>query len=246
MPASNSLTYDYGTLTTTTRFIRKAIEGTCASPVYSNIITITVRPVLAGGTIGSDQTICNGADVAAFTSSASASGGAGVFTYTWQYTTNMAAVPGGAGWIDIGSSNSTTYNYGTLTTTTKFVRRAIEGTCTTPVYSNEVTVTVHPILNGGSIANDQTICAGGDVDAFTSTAAASGGAGVFTYTWQYTTNMAAIPGDGNWTDIPSSNSAAYDYGTLITTTRFVRKAAEGTCTTPVYSNMITITVMPGS
>jgi len=120
--------------------------------------------------------------------------------------------PGGAGWTDIGSSNSETYNYGTLTTTTKFVRRAVEGTCTTPVYSNEVTVTVRPQLNGGTIGSDQTICYGADAAAFTSSAAASGGAGVFIYTWQYTTNMAAVPGGAGWTDIGSSNSLTYDYG----------------------------------
>jgi len=244
VPASNTPAIDYGTLTTTTKFVRRAVEGTCTTPVYSNQVTVTVRPELNGGTIGSDQTICYGADVAPFISSAPATGGAGVFTYTWQYTTNMAAVLGGAGWTNIPASNSLTYDYGTLTTTTKFVRRAVEGTCTTPVYSNEITVTVRPVLNGGTIGSDQTICYGDDVPAFTSSAAATGGAGVFTYTWQYTTNMAAVPGDGNWIDIPSSNNPVYDYGVLTSPTKFVRRAVEGTCSTPVYSNMIIITVLP--
>ena len=242
--ASNSAVYDYGTLTTTTRFIRKAVNATCITPVYSNILTVTVRPVLAGGTIAGSQTICYGDDVAAFTSSATASGGSGTFTYTWQYTTNAAAVAGDGNWTDIAASNSTIWDYGTLTTSTRFIRRAVDAICTTPVYSNILTVTVRPVLAGGAIGSNQTICSGNDVAPFTSSAAASGGAGTFTYTWQYTTNVAAVAGDGNWTDIGLSNSVAFDYGTLTTTTRFIRKAVDITCPAPVYSNIITVTVNP--
>jgi len=53
----------------------------------------------------------------------------------------------------------------------------------------------------------------------------------------------AIPGDANWTDIGGSNSETYDFGSLSTTTKFVRKAVDGSCGT-VYSNMLTITVRP--
>ena len=235
--------YSPGALTTTTYFRRNVISGTCGT-VSSSPVLITVHPVLSGGTIGSDETICFGGDVTAFTNIAAASGGAGAFTYTWQYTTNMAAVLGDANWTNIPLSNSTTWDYGTLTATTRFVRRAIEGTCSATQYSNIVTVTVRPALSGGTIGNNQTICYGTDVAAFINTAAASGGAGTFTYTWQYTTNMAAIAGDANWTDIPLSNSLTIDYGTLTTPTRFVRRAVDLSCPAPVYSNPITININP--
>jgi PKD repeat protein len=241
---SNATTYDPGLLTTTTKYVRKAVDGTCGVAVYSNQLTITVQAILDGGAIGSIQTICSGGDVAAFTNITSASGGAGVFTYTWQYTTNMGAVAGDGNWIDIPASNNAAWDYGTLTTTTRFIRKAAEGTCTTPVYSNILLVTVRPALQGGTIGSNQTVCFGTDVAAFTNIVAPSGGDNTFTYTWQYTTNMAAVPGDVNWTDISSSNSIAYDYGTLSIQTRFLRKAVDISCNTPVYSNIITIGINP--
>lgn len=96
--------------------------------------------------------------------------------------------------------------------------------------------------SGGAILDDYSILLNQDVPAFVNTALANGGADLFAYTWQYTTNSSAIPGDSNWTDIPSSNVIAYDYGTLGTTTRFVRKAVSVGCVNPVYSNVLTVSV----
>ncbi len=243
--SATGLTYDHGTLTGTTRFVRRAVEGTCSTPVYSNIVRVTVRPELKGGSISGNQTICYGTIPAQFTNSTAASGGAGSFTYSWWYTTDAGLDAGDPGWNEISSSNTTGFNYNnTLTTTTRFVRRAVDGTCTTPVYSNIVTVTVRPQLDGGEVGSSQDICNGDDVPPFTSITSATGGAGAFTYTWQYTTNMMATPGDGNWTDIDNSNDAEYDHGILTTTTKFVRRAVESTCSPVVYSNEIVITVMP--
>ncbi|HQH24765.1 MAG TPA: PKD domain-containing protein [Bacteroidales bacterium] len=243
--SATGLIYDHGTLTGTTRFVRRAVEGTCSTPVYSNIVRVTVRPELKGGLISGNQTICYGTIPAQFTNSTAASGGAGSFTYSWWYTTDAGLDAGDPGWNEISSSNTTGFNYNnTLTTTTRFVRRAVDGTCTTPVYSNIVTVTVRPQLDGGEVGTSQTVCYGNDVPGFTSKSPATGGEGSFTYTWQYTTNMLATPGDGNWTDIGSSNSVTYDHGNLTTTTKFVRKAVESTCSPVVYSNEIIITVMP--
>jgi len=96
--------------------------------------------------------------------------------------------------------------------------------------------------SGGAILDDYNILVNEDVPAFVNSALANGGAELFSYTWQYTTNMSAIPGDTNWTDIPLSNTSAYDYGTLVTTTKFVRKAVSVGCLNPVYSNVLNITV----
>lgn len=96
--------------------------------------------------------------------------------------------------------------------------------------------------NGGSVLDNYFILINDDVPAFVNVDLAKGGADLFNYTWQYTTNVLAVPGDINWTDIPLSNTSAYDYGTLGTTTRFVRKAVSVGCLTPVYSNVLNITV----
>jgi hypothetical protein len=123
------------------------------------------------------------------------------------------------------------------------------------IYRNNLTGGISPLgtqlglghtfdCTGGQISDDYVICVDADVPAFVNVTLPSGGDNNFTYTWQFTTNALAIPGDTDWTDIGSSNTAAYDYGTLNTGTRFVRKATTTGCALPVYSNILTITVHP--
>jgi hypothetical protein len=235
--------YAPAALTSNTYFRRQVTSGSCGT-VNTPSILISVYPVLAGGTVGSNQTICFTEDVTAFTSTTPASGGSGSFFYTWQYTTNMSAVPGDGSWSDIPSSNSPAFDYGTLSSTTRFIRKAEEATCITPVFSNIITVTVRPQLTGGTIGTNQAVCYGTDIPSFTNIVAPSGGDNNFTYTWQYTTNMAAVPGDANWTDIAGSDVIAYDHGVLTSGTKFVRRTVDGACNTPVYSNMVTVTINP--
>jgi hypothetical protein len=97
---------------------------------------------------------------------------------------------------------------------------------------------------GGQISAAQNFCGSSDVAPFTSINNAMGGAGTYTYTWQLTTNASAVPGDGNWTDIPSSNISGYDYGTISQTTYFIRKASSPGCSSPKYSNILNITISP--
>jgi len=94
---------------------------------------------------------------------------------------------------------------------------------------------------GGTISNPaSTICENDDADAFVNDESPSGGSG-YTYTWQSTNVLTAVPGDANWTDIGSGLS--YDPGTLTQSTMFVRKAeAASGCVGVQYSNTITITV----
>jgi hypothetical protein len=99
-------------------------------------------PDCQGGAIASDQSVCKGSDVPAFTNITSPSGGSNSYTYTWQYTTNTSAVAGDANWTDISSSNAVTYDYGNLSQSTRFIRK-ISGTgCTSDKYSNIITITV--------------------------------------------------------------------------------------------------------
>ena len=98
---------------------------------------------------------------------------------------------------------------------------------------------------GGQISNVSVICANTAAPAFVNTNQAVGGNDNFTYGWQYTTDLSAVPGDGNWTNIPSSNSLAYGYTTaLTTTTQFIRTATATGCASTVYSNIQLITVTP--
>ena len=215
-------------LTASTYYRRQVTSGTCGT-VSSASILITVYGELLAGTIGTAQSICYNTTPAALTQLTAPTGGPGGYTYQWQNS------PDNSTWTDIGGATGVGYAPPSLTASTYYRRQVTSGTCGT-VTSASVLITVYPVLDGGAILDNQTICSGGDVAAFTSTTAATGGAGVFTYTWQYTTNMAAVAGDANWTDIPASNSETWDIGTLLTSTKYIRKAVEGTCSTPVYSD----------
>lgn len=91
---------------------------------------------------------------------------------------------------------------------------------------------------GGTIGTADTVCEGIDLDPFTNITLPTGG-GTYTYTWQESNTITAVPGDANWTDIPSSNTAALDYGIINDTTIFVRKEEAVGCPT-TYSNTVII------
>jgi hypothetical protein len=79
-----------------------------------------------------------------------ASGGSGFFTYQWQYSTTSSTAGVGT-WYDIGGANSATYNHGTLTSTTYFVRKMMDSGGCGNGYSNVLKITVtgstYPVTN---------------------------------------------------------------------------------------------------
>ena len=229
---ANLATYNEGTLTTDTWY-RRVVTSTlnsnnCTS--ISNVLHITINHVDAG-VISSDQTICSGDDVAAFTETTTASGTA--LTYQWQ-----SASSAGGPWSNISLANGATYDHGSLTSDTWF-RRVVTSTlnlkaCT--VISNVIKITINNV-SAGVIAGNQTICNGDDVAAFTVTTASTGTA--LTYQWQ----IAPDPG-GPWSNIASATSDTYDHGTLTTNTWFRRIATSSlnlnAC--PSISNVLQITI----
>ena len=102
-------------------------------------------------------------------------------------------------------------------------------------YSNELTITVYPEMNGGTIGSAQNVCFGGDPAAFTSSIAPSGGNGSWTYSWE------SRVGAGAWTPIAGTNSLTYNVPAGIAATTDYRRAATNSCGT-VYSNTVTVTV----
>ncbi|MEI6143273.1 MAG: hypothetical protein WCP85_28605, partial [Mariniphaga sp.] len=107
--------------------------------------TVTLTPPCtnptSGGTIGSDQQGGSPFDPVAFTSSAAATGHSGSLEYKWQSSTTN----GSTDFSDIASSNSETYDPGSLTVTTWYKRLARVG-CksdwTGAVESNALAITV--------------------------------------------------------------------------------------------------------
>ena len=223
-------TYAPGALSATTYFRRRASSVSACAPAISNIVTITVTPALVAGTVGTDQTLCAGATPAALTSTVAASGGTGSYSYQWESSVDNAA------WTAIAGTTSAGYAPGVLTATTYFRRRVTSGPCG-PGYSPSVVLTVLPVLTTGSIAANQTICAGTAPAPLTSTGAAGGGTGTFAYQWESSVD------NTTWTAIAGATSPDYAPGPLAATTYFRRQVRSGACTT-TPSNVVTLTVAP--
>ncbi|MGI4870364.1 MAG: gliding motility-associated C-terminal domain-containing protein [Janthinobacterium lividum] len=227
---ATGLTYAPGALTATTYFRRRASSGSACAPVFSNVVTITVTPALTAGTIGADQTLCAGATPVPLTSTAAAGGGTGTFAYQWESSLDNLT------WTSIGGATGPTYAPGLLTATTYFRRSVTSGACG-PVYSNSVVLTVLPALSAGTIAADQDICMGATPAPLTSTNAASGGNGTFTYQWE------ASPDNVSWTAVAGATGPTFAPGPLTATTYYRRRVTSGACAAEV-SNVVTIRVQP--
>ncbi len=220
-------TYQPLALTQTTYFKRK--EVTSCKTVYSNTVTVTVFADVVLGTIGENQTICNGSTPAEFTPVIVNSGGNGSFTYQWQSSLN------GTDYIDISGGNGANYQAGVLSQTTYF-RKKVISSCKTG-FTNVVTVTVKNSVNSGSIGADQTICYYSMPFAINELSGASGGSGNYTYTWESSLNGT------EWSVIPSATMVNYQPNNLAVTTFFRRKVTDLTCGS-AYSNVVTVTVRP--
>ena len=225
---TNSLTYDVPVGITETTMYRRGATNTCGT-IYSNEITVTVYNQMLGGTIAGNQSLCYDSDPAAITSTVAPSGGNGPWTYAWEYQVNCAGP-----WIPIAGASGLTYDPPANQIETRCYRRVATNSCGT-VYSNTVTITIYAMLDGGTVAADQTICYNGDPAAFSSIAAASGGNGAWTYAWE------SKVGAGAWTPIGGATAVTYDVPAGITETTMYRRVGTNSCGI-AYSNELTVTV----
>ena len=198
---ATSATYDPGTLTVDTWFKRAVTStlngNTCTEETNAvRVYVINFNP----GTIGVDQTICEGSVPATFTGTAPS--GDGVFTYSWEYSLDSIT------WVPIGGATSSTYTSTSLSVDTWF-RRTVTSTLNT--YScSEMTPPVKVTVNNfdpQSIAADQWICENGTPAAFTSTTPT--GDGTFTYQWQ-----SSLDGT-TFSNITGATSETYAAGALM-------------------------------
>ena len=176
IPGANSETYDPPALTVDTWFKRAVTStlnfNTCTEE--TNVVRVTVIN-FTPGTIGTDQTICEGTAPAPFTGTPPS--GDGGFTYAWEYSTDNIT------WNPIAGATMAVYTAPALTVDTWY-RRTVTSTlngqsCTEQ--SPAILITVNN-FDPGSISADQDICEGGTPAAFTSVTPT--GDGTFTYQWQ--------------------------------------------------------------
>ncbi|MEI7829581.1 MAG: hypothetical protein WCI31_07415, partial [Prolixibacteraceae bacterium] len=132
----------------------------------------------------------------------------------------------------------------------------INNQTTTPNYTNQTAFKASGLFglgdlscnnptSAGTIDAAQTICSGTVPATLTSTTDASGHLGTIEYKWQSSTTSATT----NFSDIASSNSATYSPIPISSSTwykRVARVSCKPNWTGAVESNVIAITVIPGS
>ncbi len=204
--------------------------------------TIIVRDTPSEGTIASDQTLCLGDTPATIIGDIySPQETGGVISYRWEMNTDLST----PNWIDVpGNPSSSDFNPPLLSQTTQYRRYTISTvnglSCEGPA-SDPVTITLQSEPIAGTIAADQTICAGADPAAFTSTDPGSGD-GTITYIWQSRNSSNPV-----WTPISGATNATYDSPALTETTEFQRltiSTLNGVQCVSVPSNTVTVTVTP--
>ncbi|MFZ6024177.1 MAG: PKD-like domain-containing protein [Bacteroidota bacterium] len=218
--ANTNNTFTFTNLTTTTLYRAVVQSGSC-SIQYSNPVTVTVDPLTVPGSLTGAITVCAGSN-------------SGTLTLT-GYTGNIirweSSVDGGTTWPNSYAVNTSTYTFTNLTQTTAFRAVVQSGTCSVE-YSSAVIVTVSPITDPGTLGNDATVCATGN----------SGTLSLNAYTGNIIQWELSINNGGSWATI-SNTSGTLNYTNLLTSTQYRVLVQSGVCT-PVYSNIVTITVVP--
>lgn len=198
---------------------------------YSNIIKVTVQ--VYGGSIGSDQNICYNTIPSSILNVVSPDGGDGVYTYKWLKSTNN-----GASWEEIPLATSLSYVPNTPLTQTTWYKRQSISEVENIGESNIVKVNVYSEIGSGNIALDQQICYNGIPNPIVETSSATGGGGVYTYSWRKSVNGGTV-----WETIPNETNSYLNLPALAQSTKYKRIVSSGSCGT-AESNIVTINVYP--
>ncbi len=203
---------------------------------------IVVRDVPDAGTIAADQTVCQGDTPATIVGSVyTPQDASAVISYRWEMNTDLV----NPNWVDVtGNPSGADFDPPILTQATQYRRYTIstvnglscEGPATDPV---TITLQTEPIA--GTIAADQSICAGDDPAAFTSTESGSGD-GSISYIWQFRNTSNPL-----WTTISGATAETYDSPALTETTEFQRitvSTLNGVDCESDPTPAVTVTILP--
>jgi hypothetical protein len=240
IPAATSASFAPAPLTTTTRFRRKVSDSACGDVVLTEPVIVTVRAPLLAGTIGGPTERCSGQAVEAFTNVASASGGAGTYTYRWETSRD------GTNWTAVTGVATAGWSQPSIAQTTHVRRRVIDGVCVAS-FATAPATTIHTVqvgapLEAGNIAASQTLCAsGGGLIGFSSVQAASGGLGALAYQW-----YARLAGE-DLSPVIGGDSLIWSPTEVLATTEFVRRVTNrcGTADTAPIAITVRDPVEPG-
>jgi hypothetical protein len=227
IPGANLVSYQPSALPQTTYFRKKVIDANCNS-LYTNPVTVIVRTAFSIGSIGSNQTICNGTTPVMLSNSTAPSGGQGPYSYSWEYSLNATD------WSIITGATDPTLQPGNLTVSTYYRRKVADVSCGNG-YNNTVMITVKPVFSYGTIGPNQTICIGTAPALISSTASPSGGQGGYSYFWESSLNGT------DFNSISGAFAETYQPGSLSQTTYYRRNVTDASCGNG-YTNTVKITV----
>lgn len=227
----------------TSFYVREATSGTktgsgTCTVALSNEIQITVHTTPTAGTVTANQTICESpGDPANLAQTVAPTGGSGVYIFQWQSATAI-----GGPYTNIVGATSSSYDPPAGLLVTTFFRRVVtSGVCPTNTAATApITITVHNLVNPGTIGNVQTICSGQTPIGLTGTAATGGDGSTYSYQWEQSTTGAGGP-YSNATGVSTSQN--YNPPPLTTTTHYRRRSTSLTCPS-TNSNVIQIAVNP--
>jgi hypothetical protein len=132
------------------------VNGTCAPAANSNAAILNVVSPVTVSAQPTNATACSGSN-AVFTVAGT---GTGVL-YQWQ-----ASIDGGASFTNISGATASTYTLSNVTAANngnQFQVLLSNSTCTTPVASNAVTVTINALPTVTSASNVTQVCTGSPV-----------------------------------------------------------------------------------
>jgi len=231
IPGATLITYDPPAISATI-YYRRVVSSSCAQPVNSNAISITVQPGLAGNAITAPAitAFCAIGDPAVITGG-TATGGDGTYVYQWQNSAD------GTTFTDIPGAASVNYDPPVLNATTYYRRTVTSGACPTPLISNVVTISVFPVVANNAITAPAvtSFCSNGDPGAIIGSTP-TGGNNTYIYQWQSST-------DGTiFNDIAGATAKDYDPAGLNATTYYRRTVTSG-CATALISSPVQIEVI---
>jgi hypothetical protein len=209
-------TFTPSALTATTQFRRitiSTLSGNVCESTNTSPIEITVQSVPNAGAIGNAQTICNGVDPAAISSTTDGTG-SGTITYRWENSISPFTT-----WNTIVGETGSTYDPSVLTQTTRYRRFAIStlsgNACESATAATPIEITVQSVPTAGVIGNAQTICNGGNPTAISSTTAGTG-SGTISYRWE-----SSVSPFSTWNS-ESGSGATFSPSALTQTTQYRR------------------------
>jgi len=206
---ATSINFSPGNLSTGTYFRREVGSGSCPF-VFSGSVLVQVSPAISSNVVTGNQTLCSAGIPQALTGS-SPSGGAGIYSYSWETSPNNTS------WNSIpGSSQGISPAY---TSSTIYYRRIVSSSGCIPSTSSANIIAI--VVGQNEIASSQTILYN------TSPASITGQTNLNNpgYIWEQSLN------NFNWSAISGSNNPIYVPGPLTQHVWYRRKAAASGCDT---------------